>query len=261
MNIQRRLAELDMPSLLKTDHPMVKEFRFESQSLEHSTSAHRNVWGYGEGTTFFSLDIKLKPGISYWQQRDEGGKRITPVRRVTTGEEEVGRGNRVLTIENGEIVAENSTFFPHQEFNDLGIGSSLYVAQERFYRALGVRKVRLFAASVGRYMWARQGFKFTDPNQTISLGKEFNFFLAAHGYPLATVMESWDIVNHVDTPRTSPVLDRIGKYFALRSFPSWEGFKLLDSDEHNQVAVASREETFSRLPDRIPGAPKTLITF
>lgn len=262
MNIEKCLEQVDISKLLKTDHPMVREFRFIPNTSVKSTSVYADVWGYGEDSFHFSLEIHLKPGVRYLQQRDEAGERVTPVERVTTGEETVGRGNRVLFVKDGELCAENSTFFPDQEFNDLGIGSSFYVAQERLYRALGIRYVRLLAAFVGRYLWARQGFKFASPTQAGRLKTQFRHFLRGCGVPpgLSPIQESWDLVNY----RVAG-LERdgygIGKYFALKTFPCWEGFKCLDERDHNQIAIASRVDTFSRLPEKIPGHTTLLDTF
>jgi hypothetical protein len=55
--------------------------------------------------------------------------------------------------------------------------------------------------------------------------------------------------------------DKIGKFFALKTFPCWEGFKYLDDADHNKVAIASRTETFSRLPGKIAFAPNKLDVF
>ena len=259
--IEQRLAKLDIKRLLSTDHPMVREFEFVPRSSTRSTSKHADGWVYGDESFYFAIRIHLKPGVVYLQQRDGSGVRITPVKRVTTGLEEVGQGNRVLTIQDGGIVAENSTFFPNQEFNDLGIGSSFYVAQERLYRALGVRHVRLVAAAVGRYVWARQGFKFLHTEQALTLGSGFRGFLRKCGIPSnGRFRHSWDLVNY-HVPGAEREGDRIGKFFALQTFPVWEGFKRLDSAEHNDVAVASRKETFSHLPDRIEGAADNLTSF
>jgi hypothetical protein len=261
-NIETQLAKVDIAKALKTDHPMVLELEFVPKKLDRSTSKWADIWNYGDNVFHFSLEIHLKPGVVYWQQRDMRGARIEPVRRVTTGSEVVGRGNRVLMLQDGELIAENSTFFPNQEFNDLGIGSSFYVAQERLYRALGIRHVRLYAAAVGRYLWARQGFRFMDRKNVVSLGNKFRSFLRGCDIPTngGSFRESWDIANyHVSGAERDG--DRIGKFFALQTFPAWEGGKRLDDQVHNKIAVASREQTFSRLPDKIPGAPKILTTF
>jgi len=260
--IQQAISKADLKAALATDHPMIQEIVFEPSNLHRSTSKHADIWGYAPDSFFFALKIILKPGVVYMQQRDDRGARIKPVRRVTTGNEPVGQGNRVLTIQDGEIVAENSTFFPRQEFNDLGIGSSFYVAQERFYRALGVRYVRLFAASVGRYVWARQGFRFTDPKQARNLGNRMRHYLRSCELPVpkGVLKESWDLVNY-SVPGAERAGDKIGKFFALETFPCWEGFKWLDNADHNHVAIQSRKETFARLPDRIRGAHSKLNMF
>jgi len=260
INIEKQLEQTDIQKYLRTDHPLVREFEFISTNAQRSTSKHADIWEYGEAPYHFAIGIHLKPGVTYWQQRDERGDRIEPVKRVTTGTELVGQGNRVLLVKDGEICAENSTFFPDQRYNDLGIGSAFYVAQERLYRALGVRYVRLFAAAVGRYVWARQGFKFVQTDQARSLGTTFRAFLRACDIPAnGQFRESWDLVNyHVSGAERDG--DRIGKFFALKTFPCWEGFTYLDEQDHRKVAIASREETFSRLPEKIVGAPDYLVT-
>jgi hypothetical protein len=260
--IQQAISKVDLKAVLATDHPMIQEITYEPSRTSRSTSKHADVWGYAPDSWFFALKITLKPGVAYLQQRDDRGDRITPAQRVTTGLEVVGQGNRVLTLQDGEIVAENSTFFPNQEFNDLGIGSSFYVAQERFYRALGVRYVRLYAAAVGRYVWARQGFRFTDPKKARDLGNRMRHYLRSCELPVpkGVLKESWDLVNY-EVPGAERDGDKIGKFFALKTFPCWEGFKYLDDADHNKVAIASRKETFSRLPGKIAFAPNKLDMF
>jgi len=93
-------------------------------------------------------------------------------------------------IEDDEPVAENSTFFPNQQFNDLGIGSALYVSMERMYRALGIRRVTLLAVDVGVYVWARQGFAFSEPEVIDSLS-----------LPFETFVRKYDPAFHWDTER------------------------------------------------------------
>ena len=44
----------------------------------------------------------------------------------------------------------------------------------------------------------------------------------------------------------------------LRQAPPWYGVKWLDDETHNEVAEASRRETFARLPEKIEGAPGEL---
>lgn len=259
-HIRSTISKTDLKTALATDHPMIEEIRYVPDTNTLSTSKHWDVWGYGDSAHYFALVIIPKAGVTYLQQRDDRGARITPVQRVTTGKEIIGQGNRVLLLKDGELVAENSTFFPNQEFNDLGIGSSFYVAQERFYQAIGVRYVRLFAAAIGRYVWARQGFRFKDTKQAPELSDRFRHFLRGCNLPVkARFRESWDLVNYA-VPGAERDGDKIGKFFALKTFPCWEGFKWLDDADHNKVATASRTETFARLPGKIPGCPAKLAT-
>jgi len=160
-----------------------------------------------------------------------------------------------------ELVAENLTFFPNQEYNDLGIGSALYVSLERFYRALGIRRIGLLAVDVGVYVWARQAFAFAAPSWVGTLVPELERFLGEHGHAVALdrsrYTESWDLANH-DQPGLLVDGDRAGKAFMLQRAPSWNGIKLLDDERHCAVAEASRRETFARLPARIEGAQAML---
>ena len=146
---RHRLTTDDIQAHLVTDHPMVAQFRFE------------RTQGYRDDLSF-ALHIIPKGGVRYLQQRDARGSRVKPTERTLTGRERIGEGNRMIWAEGDELVAENCTFFPNQEFNDLGIGSALYVSMERFYRHLGIRRVNLLAVDVGVYVWARQGFAFAD---------------------------------------------------------------------------------------------------
>ncbi len=242
----RSLARGELQALLATDHPMVARFQFEE------TRSHR-----GTASLAFALRIVPRRGVRYLQQRDRRGARIAPVPRTLGGEEEIGEGNRVIWAEGGELVAENSSFFPNQEFNDLGIGSALYVSMERFYRALGIRRVTLFAVDVGVYLWARQGFAFESRSLAGELAPELDRFRREHGAtcPLerSRLEESWDFANH-DLAGVSVDGDRLGKAFMLTRAPPWYGARYLDDERMNRVAEESRRETFARLPAKIEGA-------
>lgn len=238
-----RIGTDEIQDLLATDHPMVERFRFEKTQ------------GWREGLSF-ALHIEPRAGVRYWQQRDAQGRRVTPLWRTLSGGERVGQGNRAIWPEGGELVAENCTFFPNQELNDLGIGSALYVAMERFYRAIGIRRVTLLAVDVGVYVWARQGFAFADEDAR-SLVPGLERFARDHGAGVsldrADFEESWDLANF-DVPGLTVDGDRLGKAFMLEHAPAWHGVKYLDDPRHSAVAEAARRETFSRLPEKIEGA-------
>jgi hypothetical protein len=241
----RVLSAAELDDLLATDHPMVERFRLVKQNEQKGVALS------------FALVIEPKPAVRYRQQRDGHGRRIEPVWQVLTGEERIGQGNRSIRLSGDELVAVNQTFFPNQEFNDLGIGSALYVSLERFYRAVGINQVTLFAVDVGVYVWARQGFAFSEPG---TLGENVDGLaaLVAREAPGAAFehgvfTESWDLANY-DAAGRAVEGYRMGKYYMLRHAPVWSGIKLLQDERCNAVAEASRRETFSRLPDKVAGA-------
>jgi len=238
------LTTNEIQDLLTTGHPMVAQFRFDPES-------HR-----GE-RLYFALRIVPRAGVRYQQQRNSHGNRIQPRWQTLSGHDRIGEGNRVIWSEGDELVAENCTFFPNQEFNDLGIGSALYTSMERFYRHLGIRRVTLLAVDVGRYVWARQGFAFSEADAG-SLVPQLERFAADQEDDIDAekLVESWDFANYDCGHEVDGY--RAGKAFMLRHAPPWYGVKWLDDDTHNAVAEASRRETFARLPNKIEGAPAEL---
>lgn len=243
------LSSDEIQDLLATDHPMVQQFRFEAASHRLADRLH------------FALRIVPRAGVRYLQQRNTSGQRIGPTWRTLSGHEEIGQGNRAIWREGDELVAENCTFFPNQAFNDLGIGSALYVSMERFYRHLGIRRVTLLAVDVGVYVWARQGFAFAEHGAAAGLYSSLQRFTRAHApeaeLPPARFQRSWDFAN-LDLPGVEIDGYRAGKAFMLQQAPPWYGIKHLDDDRCNAVAEASRRETFARLPGKIEGAPGML---
>jgi len=248
----RRLTDDDVQDLLATDHPMVERFRLEVQQAQPGRSLR------------FALVIVPRGGVRYRQQRDSRGERLAPGVdwRTLDGEEAIGQGNRALWVEGDRVLAENLTFFPDRTFCDLGLGSAMYVAQERLYRELGVQRVTLLAVEVGTYAWARQGFAFVEPGAADALLPALERFLFGHGLPLnganpAAIRESWDLVN-LDVAGRTIDGDRVGKAFMLRAVQRWHGVKHLDDSCHVKVTERSRRETFARLADNIEGAPAQL---
>lgn len=243
------LQQDEVDYLLATDHPMVERFRFQKQGGQRGQSLR------------FALIIEPRAGVRYQQQRDSNGARIEPVWRTLDGQERIGQGNRALWVEGDTVVAENQTFFPNQSFNDLGIGSALYVSMECLYLRLGVSRVTLLAVDVGVYVWARQGFAFMEPGDAQELVEPLERFLFGHGAPCAvdeaTMQESWDLANY-DAPGFRMDGLRAGKAFMLACAPPWHGVKYLDDEQHTRVAEQSRRETFARLPHKIEGAMPAL---
>jgi hypothetical protein len=244
----RRLDADEVCDLLATDHPMVERFRFDKQ--EQTPASLR-----------FTLTVIPRRGVRYRQVRDARGRPMAPVWRTLGGDERIGEGIRRLWVEGDELAAENMAFFPDQTFNDLGIASALYVAMERLYRALGVRRVTLLAVEVGIYAWARQGFAFLEPTLVEELTERLELFLFSHKLGCAVereaIRESWDLASY-DLPGRAIEGDRVGKAFMLRGAPRWHGIKDLDDHRQAEVAERSRRETFARLPDKIDGAPPLL---
>ena len=210
----KSLSASDIKDLLYTDHPMVEEFRFEKTYENPGSSIN------------FSLKIIPKKNVRYLQIRDSMGYRIKPQWKTLTGNERIGQGNRVIMLHGNELVAENSTFFPNQEFNDLGIGSSLYVSMERLYRELGINRVTLLAVAVGVYVWARQGFAFDEPGMPGRLIQPFTNFINKNGYKKRdeklNLNNSWDFANF-DIPGVMLDDYRVGKYYMLNRMSGWSG--------------------------------------
>ncbi len=235
----KRLNEREVERLLETDHPMVAKFSLVPLSVT-------------ENHISFKLVIEPRAGVRYYQQRDRFGRSIQPTLKTLTGDEEIGEAYRRLYVMSGEIYAENQSFFPNQEFNDLGIGSALYESQERLYDALGVKRVDLYAVSVGVYVWARQGFDFVHASTLWSVRDGFASFLKGRGLPLPQHIErSWDVANH----RRDILInqDPVGKYWMLNNAPSWEGYKLMNDSLFREVAEKSRLEMKAKRKERIPG--------
>ena len=207
----RSLSAGDIRDLLATDHPMVEQFRFEKQQEQQGQSL------------YFALVIVPKRGVRYAQQRDARGRKIEPVCKRLAGRERIGQGNRAIWLEGDELVAENCTFFPNQEFNDLGIGSALYVSMERLYRQLGIRRVSLLAVDVGVYVWARQGFAFEEPLALDECRAGLRQFARqhdeSHPFDATELEESWDVANF-DVPGWRPGGYRAGKSFMIDEAPA-----------------------------------------
>ncbi len=235
----KHLGEREIKSLLATDHPMVKRFTLVPLSATANSFS-------------FKLVIEPKRGVKYYQQRDRYGHPITPVLRTLSGNETVGEGHRRLYLMGGEIYAENQTFFPNQEFNDLGIGSALYESQERLYDVLGVKRVELYAVSVGVYVWARQGFDFEEGSTLWEVKEGFTGFLREKELPLPQeIQHSWDVANH----RREILLEGypVGKYWMLRHAPTWHGYKDMENPIFREVAEQSRQEMRVKRKKRIVG--------
>ncbi len=234
-----KLDEREVERLLETDHPMVARFTFVPLTVTTNQIS-------------FKLVIEPQAGVKYYQQRDRYGQRIQPVLRTLTGNEKIGEAYRRLYVMSGEIYAENQSFFPNQEFNDLGIGSALYESQERLYDALGVKRVELYAVSVGVYVWARQGFDFEEGSTLWEVKKGFTRFLRERELPLPReIQHSWDVANH---RREIPMEGYpVGKYWMLRHASTWHGYKEMDNPLFRGVAEKSRQEMHIKRKERIAG--------
>jgi|GEM_PF-1894429 len=235
----KHLGEREVERLLATDHPMVRSFTLVPLSATANSFS-------------FKLVIEPEAGVKYYQQRNRYGHPINPVLRTLTGSETIGEAHRRLYITDGKAYAENQTFFPNQEFNDLGIGSALYESQERLYDALRVKRVELYAVSVGVYVWARQGFDFEEGSTLWEVKKEFTRFLREMELPMPReIQHSWDVANH----RREILLEGypVGKYWMLRHASTWRGYKEMDNTLFREVAEQSRQEMRIKRKERIAG--------
>lgn len=234
--VGKSLSETQVEKLLQTDHPMVK---FKLTPLSQIGDQFQ-----------FKLLIVPRAGVKYYQQRDSRGNRIKPVLKELSGNERVGEAFRRLYILGGEVYAENQSFFPNQEFNDLGIGSALYESQERLYDELGVKRVDLYAVSIGVYVWARQGFDFSHTFTLQEARGSFLKFLREKNLPEPEgIQRSWEIANH----RRDIELGEypVGKFWMLNYAPCWEGFKLMGNSIFREVAEKSRAEMRIKRRERI----------
>jgi len=234
----KSLNEARIERLLDTDHPMVK---FKFVLLSQLSDQIR-----------FKIVIIPKAGVKYYQQRDKKGEKIEPVLKKLNGDEWIGEAFRRLYTIAGEVYAENESFFPNREFNDLGIGSALYESQERLYDELGVKRIDLFAVSTGVYVWARQGFDFYHTNTLWEMKEGFKGFLRQKGLSQPKEIErSWEIANYRRDIKIEG--DPVGKYWMLKYAPCWEGFKIMEDAIFREIAEKSRQEMKLKRKERIIG--------
>lgn len=91
---------------------------------------------------------------------------------VDANKNPVGRFSREYTRDGGALNVHNAAFHINEQFQNSGIGRSLFNAQVDAYVKYGVDKVSLEAAEVGKYVWTKAGFEWTNAEHlTEALGK------------------------------------------------------------------------------------------
>jgi GNAT superfamily N-acetyltransferase len=88
-----------------------------------------------------------------WEIRDPSGKLI--LQEEKNAESVVTRSFQKV---DGELVVKHDIFKLHKDYQGQGIGEQVIRSSIRGYQAIGVKRIELSAAYVGRYTWARFGF-------------------------------------------------------------------------------------------------------
>lgn len=135
---------------------------------------------FGKKLTDAELDslvganAKLPPGYALKETiRDYSslGKNPEPRLAISAGilddkQKVIGTFNRIYKKDaDGKLEVKHVAFFLDKKVQNSGIGRELFNAQVEAYRKLGIDKVTLDAAEVGKYVWAKAGFEWTDPKQ------------------------------------------------------------------------------------------------
>lgn len=151
---------------------------------------------------------------------------------------EVGRITRQFMREpSGELAVEHVGLFLNEDQQGKGVGVALTRNAFEEYRKIGVSKVTLTAAAVGRYTWARFGFNW-DKEHAEHVRQEFPKALEKAGMPPAEARAVAD--RHADRAweiASVKVGDRkVGKEY-LRNGAGWRGeLSLRDGDPGFEVA-------------------------
>lgn len=80
--------------------------------------------------------------------------------------EVVGKFQRIYMPVDGKVEVNHASFFLDAKLQNSGIGREVFNTQIDAYQKLGIiAKVNLDAAEVGKYVWTKAGFEWTDPAQ------------------------------------------------------------------------------------------------
>jgi hypothetical protein len=112
-----------------------------------------------------------------------------------------------------------------------GYGPPIILASLKAYESMGVKRIKLLAGlEVGRYFWAKLGWKFSDKDQEEGAGAIYNHWLDRAGYkgPHVAVSSPQDIADHEHEGR------KYGKQFMLSDYmPTWKAQLPIDRDDKN----------------------------
>lgn len=131
-----------------------------------------------------------------------------------------GEFGATFSREGGRLIAKTDNLLMAEAHQSKGAGAAVARNLEETYRRLGVSEVRLHASQVGRYVWARQGYDYSQ-----ATGQQMH---AAYG--------SWLDRNGHDVGEAGAALrgaralaeSRHGKAFLLSDdAPNWHGSKRL----------------------------------
>ena len=138
-----------------------------------------------------------------------------------------GRPRRIGALDRTYVRAGQETHVKHEyfqisdEYQNSGIGRRVFNAQVDAYQKHGIARVKLEAADVGRYVWTKAGFEWTNPAQLAEIRTQLRAHLAGRfGDAAADAM-----MPALQTPDEIAGLtvegERVGKTFLL-SF-GWDG--------------------------------------
>lgn len=117
------------------------------------------------------MQAKLPPGQSLVVFVRESARKeaVTIGAGIVDAEKNtVGTFSREFTRAAGELNVSHAAFFIEEQFQNAGIGRALFNAQIDAYVKLGIDRVSLEAAEVGKYVWTKAGFEWTSADQVAS---------------------------------------------------------------------------------------------
>jgi GNAT superfamily N-acetyltransferase len=95
--------------------------------------------------------------------------------------QELGSYNVEVKREGNQLVAKVYNVFMSESAQGRGVGNQLVQRIEETFRRLGVNEIRLSAAQVGRYYWAKQGYEWS-PETGQRMHSSFRAWLSRNGH-------------------------------------------------------------------------------
>lgn len=117
------------------------------------------------------LDAKLPPGHTIKSDihdyaTGKGEWRVTISGGILDKKGKVvGTFTRIYRPVDGKVEVNHASFFLDKKLQKSGIGREVFNSQINAYQKLGIARVNLDAAEVGKYVWTKAGFEWTDPAQ------------------------------------------------------------------------------------------------